>query len=78
MGTDFNFYGEKIKTCDNDSSKGGSILGGGGGCFKGKATKRVTISQDYETNELELCNSCASRIGSHARKHGASVKIGRI
>ena len=73
MATDFNYWGDEIKVCDNDSSRGGHILGGGGGCFKGKATKEVTIKQGYDKNVLELCNSCAIRIIADAKRHGASV-----
>ena len=78
MALDYTYMGEPYFHCDNDSSGTNNILGGGGGCFKGKATKKVTIKQDYENNTLNLCSSCAIRIVKDAKKHGATVIVKAI
>jgi len=62
--------------CDNDSSMGRAILGGGGGCFKGKVAKEVTVDHGYgDISQLHLCNSCAVKIVASAKRSGNKVSV---
>jgi len=57
--------------CDNSESK---ILSGG--CYRSEATRSLTVKYDPLTDEhdtLNLCDNCAKRIKSDARKHGYKV-----
>jgi len=80
MGLDFDYMGNAYMRCDNDHSMGRSVLGGGGGCFKGKATKEVKIDHGggFDVETLNLCNSCAIKISMSARKHGYKVTIKKL
>ena len=77
---DFDYMGNAYMKCDNDSSMGRSVLGGGS-CFKGKATKEVTVDHgggSFSIETLHLCSSCAIKVSKDARRRGYKVTMKAI
>lgn len=59
--------------CENSSDSISNIINPQ--CWKGKVTKRVTVTyNEVESDTLHLCVECAGYVSKDARRHGYKVR----
>jgi len=66
-----------MTTCDNSATGVHRIVAPQ--CYRGKATRRVTVTYSHcESDTLELCDVCAKVLKRDVRKHGYRLSSHRL